>query len=456
MDRGRRFCVKCAAMGDPFTLVAIGVGVVLAAAGVWYFTSIRKQTKHHEEVWQKTQKLGLHEPVSLHPKIDLDKCICTGACVTVCPEKDVIGWIDNKPKLIKPSACIGHGECLRNCPVEAITLVIGSEKRGVDLPLVDSEFQSNVKGLHIVGELGGMGLIHNAVNQGQQAVRAIAKVGPPKVAGVHQVLIVGAGPAGLGAALACKESGLDFCILEQEKLGGAIFSYPRQKIVMTAPANLPGYGKVKLSRTTKESLLELYGEVVKKIGITIEEGVKVNDIKKDGEGIFNVDTTAGARKAQRVVLAIGRRGTPRKLGVPGETHEKVTYKLLEPEQYRGKKCMVFGGGDSAVEGAMALAREEGTTVTLVHRGDKFDRCKPANREALEKMQADKKLDVRMNGAAVEVTADAVKIKQKDSETSVPNDYVFVLIGGELPTAWLSKIGVNVTTMRGEAFPAANA
>jgi thioredoxin reductase len=437
-------------MVDPLTLTAIVVGSALAAGTVWYFRKAGKKADKAAQVWERTKRLNLTEPVSLHPKINEHKCICTGACVEVCPEKDVMGMIDGKPKLLNPSACIGHGECMRACPVDAIELVIGTEKRGVDIPmLVDTGFQSNVPGLHIAGELGGMGLIHNAINQGQQAMRAIAKSQPPKVDGVKQVIIVGAGPAGLSAALQAREAGLDFLCVDQEQMGGALRSFPRQKVVMTAAVSLPGYGKVKLTRTTKEALLELWEQVVSKTSLPIEAGVKVSDIQRGDDGVFTVTTSTGSHRAQRVLLAIGRRGAPRKLGVPGEQLTKVTYKLLEPEQYRGAKCLVVGGGDSAVETAMALAREAGTTVTLCYRGEKFDRIKPGNRELLDAMTAEKKLDVRMKTTPKEIQEKHVEMPDGKLE----NDYVFVCIGGELPSAWLGKIGVAVKTMHGEAHPA---
>ena len=314
---------------DPMTLATVAVGTgVGVALGVTILRGIRT-SRRHALVDERAQRLGHTEPVSLHPRINLDVCINSGNCVSVCPEKDVLGMIDGRPKLIKPSACIGHGECLRGCPVDAITLVIGTEKRGVELPLLGNDFQTNVPGLYIAGELGGMGLIHNAVNQGGQAMKSIHK-GLEKGPG-HDVIIVGAGPAGLSAALMAKQLGLDFCVLEQEQLGGALRSFPRQKVVMTAPVEMPIYGKVQLRRTTKEALLELWQEIVQKTELHIEEGCKVGEIRKDKDG-FIVETSKGERRARRVLLAIGRRGTPRKLGVPGEQLEKVTYRLIEPEQ----------------------------------------------------------------------------------------------------------------------------
>ncbi len=440
------------------TLAAVAVGVgVGGALGLSLFQSVRTN-RRHAKVFERTQRLGHTEPVSLHPRINLDVCINSGGCVTSCPEKDVLGMVDGRPRLIRPSACIGHGECLRACPVDAITLVIGSARRGVDLPLLGSDFQTNVPGLYIAGELGGMGLIHNAVNQGAQAMRAIHKgltgTRPDKV---HDTIIVGAGPAGLSAALQAKELGIDFAVLEQERLGGALRSFPRQKVVMTAPVQMPIYGKVQLRRTTKEALLELWEEVVRKTELPIEDGVKVGDIRKEGE-LFVVEVSGekgkSERRARSVLLAIGRRGTPRKLGVPGEQLEKVTYKLIEPEQYRGQKCLVVGGGDMAIETALMLSREPGTEVTIAHRGDKFDRCKPDNFEALQKAEIAGKITVKTSCKPLEILEEHVVLETGRRE-KVPNDFVFVCIGGELPTAWLSKIGVEVKTLKGEAFPAAH-
>lgn len=440
---------------DPMTLVGVVVGAAVLGGLAWYFRSAGARQKRHEAIDARSTAMG-HEPVSLHPRIDEHACICTGACVQVCPEKDVLGMIDGKPKLIKPSACIGHGECMRACPVDAITLVIGTEKRGVELPLLGGDFQTKVPGLYIAGELGGMGLIHNAVNQGTQAVRAAAEA----IAGAAacgdaetwDVLVVGAGPAGLAAGLEARRRGLRACVVDQEELGGAIRSFPRQKIVMTAPVELPGYGRVSLRRTTKEALLELWQEVVAKSALVIDAPVKVEAIERGSDGIFAVRTSTGLRRARKVILCIGRRGTPRKLGVPGEALDKVTYRLIEPEQYRGTRCLVVGGGDMAVETALLLAKEEGTRVTLAHRGAAFDRCKPENVDALEVAQAAGRVDVRLASVPSQIATDHVML----GADRVDNDFVFVCIGGELPTRWLNQIGVEVQTLHGEAHPAMRA
>ena len=441
------------ALADPMTIAAyvVGAGTGLALA-VWLVRS-RADARRHEAVQARSEKLGHTEPASLHPKIDEHKCICTGACITSCPEKDVLGMVDGRPQLIKPSACVGHGECLRACPVDAIELVIGTARRGVDLPLLGADFQTNVPHLYIAGELGGMGLIHNAVNQGVQAVRGLAKRGS-EAAGVLDLLIVGAGPAGMAAGLEAQALGLRYLIVEQDTLGGALRSYPRHKIVMTHPVVLPLHGRVQLRRTTKEALLELWEEITRTHSLALSTGERVVDIARDAGGMFEVKTSRGAHRARHVLLAIGRRGSPRKLGVPGEELEKVTYRLLDPEQYRGQRCVVFGGGDSAIETALMLAAEPGAEVTLVHRGAVFDRCKPDNHDALERAIAAGKLSVRTEARPISITATEVDLEVKSGAVRLPNDYVFVCIGGELPTAWLGKVGVEVRTWKGEAHPAA--
>lgn len=439
------------------TLAGVLVAGGLAGGFAVYGVLAARTGRRQKQVRERSQRLGgaHREPVSLHPKIDEHKCICTGACVTVCPEKDVLGMVNGRPELLNPAACIGHGECMRACPVEAITLVIGSERRGVDLPLLGTDFQTNMPGLFIAGELGGMGLIHNAVNQGVQAMRAIAASlkDAPRSTGARQVLIVGAGPAGMAAALQAKALGLDFAVLEQDRVGGALRSYPRQKIVMTAPVHLPLHGSVKLRRTTKEALLELWEKILQQTAIPIESKVRVGDIRRDETGVFTLETSAGPRRAQRVLLAIGRRGTPRKLDVPGEDLPKVTYQLIEPEQYRGSRCLVVGGGDSAVEAALALSREPDTHVTLAYRGERFDRIKPDNHDALLAARDAGRLTLRTATQPAEIGAAEVVLKGSGTPERLPNDYVFVCIGGEVPTAWLNQIGIEVRTLRGEAHPA---
>ncbi|HRD54057.1 MAG TPA: NAD(P)-binding domain-containing protein, partial [Flavobacteriales bacterium] len=314
--------------------IAIYGSVILLCGLVvfFYMRSLSKKSAIVEKKVEKAKAEGMFEPVSLHPYIDLNTCIGSAACVAECPEKDILGIVNGKATVIMASNCVGHGACFHACPVEAISLRIGTEKRGVDLPHVDQEFQTNIKGIYIAGELGGMGLIRNSVEQGQQAMNSIARNKKPKAEGVLDVVIVGAGPAGISATLEAKKHGLTSATLEQDSLGGTVYTFPRAKLVMTAPVDLPLYGKVKLYDTSKDELLQLWQTVIAKHGIEITERVKVESIVPQKDGTFKLSTNVGKDYiANNVLLAIGRRGSPRKLGIPGEESTKVAYRLLEPE-----------------------------------------------------------------------------------------------------------------------------
>jgi len=414
---------------------------------------LRKQKRDSKKVEDKialAKQEGLYEPVSLHPVIDEGSCIRTGACVAACPEKDIIGIKDGKATTINASKCIGHGACFHACPTQAITLVIGTEKRGVELPHVNQNFETNVNGIYIAGELGGMGLIKNAVEQGRQAVENIAKTLRKTHAATFDLIIVGAGPAGISASLTAKKHNLNFLTLEQDTLGGTVFSFPRQKIVMTSAMDLPLYGKVKLFETSKSALLDLWNAALQKNDITIKENAKVESITPEN-GYFNIETLSGEHiTAKTVLLTIGRRGTPRKLGVQGEMQEKVAYRLLEPEDIKGKDIMVVGGGDSAVESALLLADQN--KVTLSYRNDLFNRLKPKNSEKIKEAIAAGRLDVLFNTNPIVINKDFVVLSTGNTgeELKIKNDLVYIFAGGELPIQFLQKAGIQITKKFGEA------
>lgn len=431
-------------------LVAIAGVVVVTLLGMR--SSRQREARGHAALADVAAR-GV-EPVSLHPVVDPARCVGTGACVEACPEIDVIAVVSGQAKLANPTACIGHGECLVGCPVDAITLSIGSAMRGVDIPPVKGNFECNVPGMFIVGELGGMGLIYNAVTQALQCVEGIAKNAPAKVDGVHQLLIVGAGPAGLAASLGAVAAKLDYVTVDQESIGGTILQYPRQKVVMTRPVKLPLYGKLQLGSVSKEALLELWQDIIEKTGIEVRTGVKVEGITKT-DGVFDVVTGAGTLRAQNVVLALGRRGSPRKLGVPGEDGEKVMYRLLEPENYTGTRCLVVGGGDSAVEAAVALG-DNGVQVHLAYRRDSFGRIKPKNQQRLDESVAAGRVELLMKTKPLAIDAQSVSLERDGEAMELPNDFVLVFAGGVLPTAFLEKAGVEVRSFKGEAFAPANA
>ncbi len=431
----------------------IGYIVSLLLVSIIIFFYVRKNKKKSAATIAKIKKaheLGFNEPVSLHPVVDLDTCIGSGACIAACPEKDILGMVDGHAKVINASRCVGHGACFHACPMHAITLCIGTEKRGVDLPHVSQEFETNIPGLYIAGELGGMGLIKNAVEQGKQAVEFLSNKINKNSKGDYDAVIIGAGPAGISATLAAAKNKLKYLTIEQESLGGTVFSFPRAKIIMTSPMYIPLYGKVKLSQTTKTELLELWREVLSKNKIKINEQEKVEEIKKDNNH-FVIKTNKGEYSSKGVVLAIGRRGTPRKLGVPGEEKEKVFYRLLEPELIHNNDILVIGGGDSAVEAALLLS-DENNRVTLSYRGETFSRLKPKNLERINNAIDNKKITVIFHSQVIEIFDGEVilSVKDADSNLKIQNDFVYIFAGGELPTAFLEKVGIKINKKFGEA------
>ncbi len=430
-------------------IIIYGSVLLLVVGVLWfYLKKLKKTSQQTAAKIEIAKQIGMHEPVSLHPVIDLNTCIKSGACVEACPEKDIIGIVHGRATLVNAAECVGHGACFHACPVEAISLVIGTERRGVDLPHVSENYETNVQGIYIAGELGGMGLIKNSVEQGEQAMNSIAqalanKGGKPKGADCYDVVIIGAGPAGISASLTAKKHGLSFLTLEQDSLGGTVYNFPRSKIVMTAPVHLPEYGKVKLFDTSKKELLDLWNEALSKNGITIREHTKVEGIQIDGD-LFRVVTAKGDEiKTRAVLLAIGRRGSPRKLGVPGEGLEKVAYRLLEPELVIGKNVVVVGGGDSAIEAALSLAEQN--KVVLSYRSEAFSRVKPKNREKLEAAIAEGKLDVKLKSNVVKIDQELVELALTETggKEALKNDLVYIFAGGELPTQFLQKTGVEI-------------
>ena len=185
-----------------YSLVAI---LCIGTVALYLFKK-RKESRIVDEKIRNAKESGLHEPVSLHPYIDVNSCIQTGACISACPEKDIIGIRNGKATIINASQCIGHGACFLACPTEAISLRIGTEKRGVDLPHVNRNFETNVPGIFIAGELGGMGLIKNAVEQGRQAAENIVRGLDKNHKADYDLIIIGAGPAGISACLTAKKA----------------------------------------------------------------------------------------------------------------------------------------------------------------------------------------------------------------------------------------------------------
>jgi thioredoxin reductase/NAD-dependent dihydropyrimidine dehydrogenase PreA subunit len=417
----------------------------------WFIRRRNRLEQQSALAHEQMRAAGAQEPASLHPVIDPARCIGCGSCVKACPEEPehhVLGIVGGRAQLVSPGDCIGHGACKAACPVEAISLVFGTERRGADIPVLTPRFETSVPGIFIAGELGGMGLIRNALEQGRQAVEAVHAL-RPRGGELLDLVIVGAGPAGFAASLTALSKRMRFVTVEQETLGGCVFQYPRGKLVMTAPATVPMVGKVNFRQTSKEDLLRFWTETERKTGVKINYRERVDDITRQGNG-FVVKTTRGTYRTHSVLLAIGRRGTPRKLGVPGEELPKVVYRLLDPDQYAGQHVLVVGGGDSALEAAASIVESAGASVVLSYRGESFDRAKQRNRERVSEAARSGRMNVMLNSNVRQIAPDSVAIEQVGRLLNVRNDTVIVNAGGMLPSDFLRRIGIHVETKYGTA------
>lgn len=427
------------------TLIALAITTLLA---VFFLRGYFKGLKEREEKARRSAekgKLYSEGPKSQHPHIDTAYCIGCATCTTVCPEGDVLAMLAGKAAIVNGYKCIGHGLCAEACPVGAITMVMANASMGADMPSLTPEYETTIPNLFIIGELGGLALIKNAVNQGRDCVDTIStrmatRVGS-KQTGIYDVLIVGAGPAGIAASLRAIENKVNYVTLEQDEVGGTVAKYPRQKLVMTSPVEFPMYGKFKKTELSKENLLAFWDMVLNRSDFNVRTGEKVEDIRRDEDGIFTVRSANNQYQSRSVVLALGRTGTPRKLGVKGEELPKVMYRLIEADHYVNKKILVVGGGDSAVEAAMGLANQSGNQVTLSYRKETFMRIKERNAQRIEQSMRSGKVKVIFNSIPIEFKADSVVLEVEGEHQEILNDFVWIFAGGTPPNDFLKKIGV---------------
>lgn len=442
-------------MSGEFIIFLIYAVPLLLIIG-YYFLNRKKEHYSNQKFLLQAQKDNLTEPSSLHPIVEHAKCLGCGSCVSACPEKNVLGLIDQKAHLINPTNCIGHGACKISCPYNAITLVFGTAKRGIDIPEVDPNFQTSVQGLFIAGELGGMGLIKNAIEQGKQAMHSIDKALKVKFKNTAEntaskmidCVIIGAGPAGISASLAAKELNISVVTIDQETIGGTVSHFPRGKLVMTSPAYLPLYGKVKFNEISKEKLLSFWLDLIEKYSLQINQNEAMTDVIRHDDGSFTIQSSKTEYHTKTVLLAVGRRGTPRKLGVKGEHLTKVLYRLIDPQQYVNEDILIVGGGDSALEAACSIAELGNCRVSLSYRNDNFNRAKQKNRERVNNLVNSGNLTLYLSSQVDEIKKDEVLLKTQDKCLSIHNSVVIVCAGGVLPTPFLKKLGIEVATKYG--------
>jgi len=432
-------------------LVVLGM---VAVAGVPYLLWARMEASKQKRatlIHQDTLSLGDDlVPASIHPEVDLDECIGSGACVRACPEKDILAITDGRARLLNPLSCIGHSACMAACPVGAIKLVFGTATRGVELPRLTPSFETSQPGIFVIGELSGMGLIRNAMEQGRQAAATIAKSGRRGRPGELDVIVVGAGPAGIGAALALTAYGLKVQIVDQDRYGGTITHYPRAKVVMTGAFELPGYGSVRRKTMSKEQLLELWTDIRERVQLDIKEGMRVEAIHPDGPS-WRLVGPGWQDRAAAVILALGRRGAPRELGVPGEQLAKVSYRLIEPEPFAGKHVMIVGGGNAAADCAIALANAKlCASVSISYRRPELARLRSSVRADIERCFAAGTIAPLLATEVVAIAERHVTLTTAEGVQQVVNDNVIVQIGGQPPSELLRTIGIELVEKRGEA------
>jgi thioredoxin reductase/NAD-dependent dihydropyrimidine dehydrogenase PreA subunit len=432
--------------------VYIALGIVGAGVIRWLFGLLaRRGEAKAVATLADMAALGEVVPDTIHPRIDVNRCIGSGACVIACPEKDVIAVVGGRAVLVNPLACVGHSACVQACPVSAIAVVFGTEKRGVELPKVDRHFETTRPGVYVIGELGGMGLIRNAVAQGRQAADHVVEAKRRGAGDALDAVVVGAGPAGISATLRLMEAGLRVVLVEREAYGGTIMHYPRAKVVMTGALDFALVGKVRAKRMSKEDLVALWQRILQETSLPVRVGTLVEGVEQAADGMWSLRTSAGPIRAANVMLGLGRRGSPRKLNVPGEEQAKVHYRLLEPGEFRGKNVLVVGGGNSAVESALSLMDGGGcASVTISYRRNAFARCRADNRRRIDDAIASGRVRALLPSTVREIRQREVVLESNAADVTLENDAVIVQVGGTAPAELLATFGIEVVTKYGQA------
>lgn len=438
----------------PTMLILLCAVLAVAFAAAWQrHGELRRQreavTERAELATHASDAMPLQVPV-----IDLQKCLGCGTCVRECPEEGVLALVHGQAAVVNPAGCVGHARCVTECPAAAVTLSTGDLSRRTDVPVLDEELQAvGNDGVYLVGEITARSLIRTAATQGAQVGEHIARrctaSGAPADA-ILDAVIVGAGPGGLACALACRGQDLNFLLIDQEStVGGTVAKYPRRKLVLTDDIYLPLHGRLPRREYQKEELVDLWQELASQHELPFRGRVTFDRIERHDDGSLTVHTDGESVRARHVVLAVGRRGSPRRLGIIGEDLPHVAYGLEDAAAYSDRHCVVVGGGDSAVETALALAEQPGNDVTIVYRQGGFFRLRSKNKQRLEQQLAEGALTAMLSSTVQSIACDHVAVAQNGSGNAgggvavqVRCDNVFVLAGGIPPFAQLQASGVS--------------
>ncbi len=432
-----------------FTLGIIGFLVVLfTILGIWQRRVDRQEKETTLAHLRDAQARGTNKPITQYPQINPYTCIGCGSCIEACPEDNVIGLVNGIAHIVNGSRCVGHGNCEYACPVNAIKVGLGDVALRPDIPVLSEDLETSIPDIYIAGELGGISLIRNAMAQGAQVVDTIArrlqKQHVPTGSDILDLLIVGAGPAGLAAGLKATELKLNYLMISQEDVGGAVSKYPRRKMTLVQPVTLPLHGRLKGGEYEKETLIELWNQLIKTYNIRLKTRVGLVSVKTHGP-IFEVQTTGGPLRCRTVVMALGRRGTPRRLGIPGEEATKVMYQLIDASTYIRQKILIVGGGDAAIEAVTGLANQVSNVVTLSYRKENFFRLKSRNEQRINEYIAQKRIQVYFSSEveSIEPKNVALLIEKngRKERLRIPNDYVFIFAGGDPPYPLLKQMGI---------------
>lgn len=415
-----------------------------------------KKSKKAITTLEKTIRDNLNEPATMHPEINESLCAGCGACVKACPEGEILQLVKHKAVLVYPTKCVGHGACEQACPFGAIDLVFGTKTRGMDIPRISPDFETNIEGLYIAGELGGMGLIRNAIKQGKLAAyHAISKLKLINANADFDVFVVGAGPAGFSAGLAAKEKNIKYKIIEQNSFGGTIYNFPRQKIVTSHPLEFPIFGshKFKSNVVIKEEILTIFSKIRDENKLLISEKETFINLKKLENNTFEIETNKGKYTSKKVILGMGVRGSPRKLGLANEDLPKVTYNLIDPEEYQKSSIAIVGGGNAGLEAAQYLSKPHlKNKVYLIVRGgpeEAFSRANEANQKLVFEQEKKKQVIIHYDSSIKSIEKDFIIISKGADELKVANNYIFIFAGAEVPFKFLMSLGINIEKAHGE-------